>query len=1205
LSYIALPLLSLSLAHNTSGAQGSDEQHLVLLGHDQKESRKECPLNPPTSTAWNWEDRRDFRVHTEIIDQVRVLGALETKDGVLFDDTLRIPKVQQLRNTAGGGGAIGFGVGGGQDTTAVDMRRLYQESGGNQEEDCNKKQPQPTGFRSYKAVRDRVQAMYDDSEKRRRQELEGMESEQQVLDYWRVFLEKQFHTTGIPALNNHAKLMERRQAEAKSKFLEEKGGPLNQDYGIAPAVDVQVAEAIRNCLRTGRFDMSGRELLEFPRQMYQTLILALSVVVKSIYIADNHIEKIPPQVFHHMRSLETLVLRGNNLESLSNDLINMTQLTSLNCDSNSLFSTPAKFPRTLLHMSLGQNQLREFPNCARLAMLAVVDVRCNNIVFLRRHLKSLKSVHTLNVSRNSLFTLAFMPEPMGEVYDPEDDDEDADPSSPEELAAAALRQTIADAWTIMDNRTLGEGILYYNSITGDIERIDPRTKSSDNGPSTVTGGVRPNSSSVPNLDLSLTHANATTNTLSAQQQPPERASQFLDDGPTVVGYNKAKRRQWLKDNGKAEWDAASKGPTIIFYDNVNQLQFSEMPLVLDRLGELTTLTKLTLTKNKVTEFPPSLEKLWCLKILEIDYNRIWSIPDYIGNMTSLRTLSCAGNRLTLLPDTICTLPKLTALDIKVNNITELPFYFGNITTLTKLNASSNSIERLPPTTPQLKRLTEFLLLDNPCYTNVMKLGVKAIFKDCMERLAREKYGLPPQPVAFKIGIGDQCDTTTIHRRKAFKKAISDAVGGVKSTDGGIHSISVGTGACDFHWKKINHEDIPEEPFNDAAAENLEELRLMGHCLDHVPREIVRLRHLKLLNMSNNSLAEVDEKCFKDTCALRHISLVNNLITTLPTSMLFATALTELDLTNNQIEALPKLFGRFQNLKRLDLAHNYLSALPATMAEIKGIEFINLGHNRISELPPVFGSMSCLRYLNLNLNQLRDLPENLGIISLRVLELAGNLFTTIPDALAGPMISTSLTRLNLYKNEMRELPVIFTALVSLHEVQLEGNPMRSPPPDVVEEGLASIARYIHTRFRRLQEMRALLDAAMLHWDRGRLSPHTQKLIVGDTGFLTPTDLTNFDKAVDNYVNAQFYLYPETQRGCDIVVDFLELTEQRAQDERLKRILTLIRIIELSERSGWLDKRFLKRLHRNWGENGKSVQLLSIQLPPCHRNHHASL
>jgi len=137
------------------------------------------------------------------------------------------------------------------------------------------------------------------------------------------------------------------------------------------------------------------------------------------------------------------------------------------------------------------------------------------------------------------------------------------------------------------------------------------------------------------------------------------------------------------------------------------------------------------------------------------------------------------------------------------------------------------------------------------------------------------------------------------------------------------------------------------------------------------------------------------------------------------------------------------------------------------------------------------------------------------------------------------------------------------------------------------------------------MRALLDAAMLHWDRGRLSPHTQKLIVGDTGFLTPTDLTNFDKAVDNYVNAQFYLYPETQRGCDIVVDFLELTEQRAQDERLKRILTLIRIIELSERSGWLDKRFLKRLHRNWGENGKSVQLLSIQLPPCHRNHHASL
>jgi hypothetical protein len=181
------------------------------------------------------------------------------------------------------------------------------------------------------------------------------------------------------------------------------------------------------------------------------------------------------------------------------------------------------------------------------------------------------------------------------------------------ISSHLISSHLISSHLISSHLTSSGGVLFYNSITGDMTRSDPHhtlkaaptvsaTKehfpfTPRTGPFTPRTGTAPTASpAVPGLLLAQ---------LSSQKESSrfsEVSSRFAeDDGPSAAGgmMNKATRRQWLKVNGKAEWDAAASGPVVRFYDNVNRLQFNDIPAVLDRLGELTTLTKLTLTKNKV------------------------------------------------------------------------------------------------------------------------------------------------------------------------------------------------------------------------------------------------------------------------------------------------------------------------------------------------------------------------------------------------------------------------------------------------------------------------------------------------------------------------------------------------------------------------------------------------------------------------------
>ncbi|MBM0278412.1 Imm1 family immunity protein [Micromonospora tarensis] len=67
------------------------------------------------------------------------------------------------------------------------------------------------------------------------------------------------------------------------------------------------------------------------------------------------------------------------------------------------------------------------------------------------------------------------------------------------------------------------------------------------------------------------------------------------------------------------------------------------------MGDLTALTRLDLTGNRLAALPESLGNLTALTRLAVTDNQLTALPESLGNLTGLTRLDLAGNRLTVLP----------------------------------------------------------------------------------------------------------------------------------------------------------------------------------------------------------------------------------------------------------------------------------------------------------------------------------------------------------------------------------------------------------------------------------------------------------------------------------------------------------------------------------------------------------------------------
>ena len=134
------------------------------------------------------------------------------------------------------------------------------------------------------------------------------------------------------------------------------------------------------------------------------------------------------------------------------------------------------------------------------------------------------------------------------------------------------------------------------------------------------------------------------------------------------------------------------------------LNFQELSEIPDALWELTEITHLFLTGNKIETIPDSIQQLTQLRYLDISANKLVRLPDSILKLKKLNTLDISSNSLSLLPSNINQFRNLTTLDCFDNCLTKLPEAIGDCLNLTTLRIGKNELTELPSTIGRLSHL---------------------------------------------------------------------------------------------------------------------------------------------------------------------------------------------------------------------------------------------------------------------------------------------------------------------------------------------------------------------------------------------------------------------------------------------------------------------------------------------------------------------
>lgn len=121
--------------------------------------------------------------------------------------------------------------------------------------------------------------------------------------------------------------------------------------------------------------------------------------------------------------------------------------------------------------------------------------------------------------------------------------------------------------------------------------------------------------------------------------------------------------------------------------------------------------------NRITEIPPSLADLKNLKILNLDRNKLNSLPDWIGELTGLEKVYLEYNKLTSLPYSLCELHNIAILKVRHNELQSLPSCLGKLPELWLLDVGFNKLTTLPESLQHLPKL-QYLKVNNNNYDRI-------------------------------------------------------------------------------------------------------------------------------------------------------------------------------------------------------------------------------------------------------------------------------------------------------------------------------------------------------------------------------------------------------------------------------------------------------------------------------------------------------
>ncbi|KAL5974106.1 Plant intracellular Ras-group-related LRR protein 6 [Asimina triloba] len=262
--------------------------------------------------------------------------------------------------------------------------------------------------------------------------------------------------------------------------------------------------------------------------------------------------------------------------------------------------------------------------------------------------------------------------------------------------------------------------------------------------------------------------------------------------------------------------------------------------------------------------------------------------------------------------------------------------------------------------------------------------------------------------------------------------------------------------------KMERRSIPIE---DERKEKKEKVDLSGMSLNTIPSTSINWLLIAELDLSNNNLEFIPESLTARLLNAVTLDVHSNQLKNLPNSIGCLTKLKVLNVSGNMLEFLPKSIENCRALEELNANFNKLTKLPDTIGfELTNLRKLSVNSNKLAFLPFSTSHMTTLRVIDARLNCLRALPDNLeNLINLQVLNISQNFqyLDALPYSVG---LLMSLVELDVSYNQISALPDSIGCLKNLKKLRVEGNPLVSPPTEVMDQSIDVVKAYLSERMK---------------------------------------------------------------------------------------------------------------------------------------------
>jgi len=488
---------------------------------------------------------------------------------------------------------------------------------------------------------------------------------------------------------------------------------------------------------------------------------------------------------------------------------------------------------------------------------------------------------------------------------------------------------------------------------------------------------------------------------------------------------------------------------------------------------MSSLTRLRLDRNLLSQLPDEMCELLSLKDIRLSSNSLIDIPFSMTALLSLSVFEAANNCFEEIPLTARYWPNIRALNFSSNSILALPPWIGELVKLRKLNLSDNQLQVIPTSVVHLTNLISIVLSGNKlrspplCLVDAGDtsaiLHYLAIMRHADTVLCLDKMNL--------TDVGDMEALTCIGKLEYLSccmnpiSQLNDSVfhlpaltylnmshcqlAEIPSAMTSLtqlirldvsHNCLTAAGASLGHCMQLVHLNLS---YNSALSQLdhslgkvslLTTLQLIGCKVEFPPPEIMKrgvrfvVRFLDAvraasvgssLHLRGFFLETLHEKLYFPKCNV--VSIANNQLRTLPDQISSYASCTHLDLSGNMLQGLPASISSIKFLKILLLDDNMLSTLPLTLGQLGQLRVLSLGHNvlKASAFPDQLASCSSLNRLILDSNPLHMLPTCVTSVPLKFLSVDSCELTALPFDSSNKL--SNMTELSLSNNQLSALP----------------------------------------------------------------------------------------------------------------------------------------------------------------------------------------